>query len=383
MTVKQYSFSSVAEIDGHSGFSADLVLGFGSKALLADSALYPALQAAYPKAIIGLASSAGEIFNTEVMDQTLSVVALAFDHTRLQWRNVDVGDDTDSFTAGADLIRDLPADELQHVLILSDGSLVNGSELVKGMRSVLPDRIPVTGGLAGDGSDFGYTLVGINEIPRQGRIGAIGFYGTHLRVSHGSCGGWSPFGLEKTVTKATGNELLEINGRNALAMYKEYLGKHAADLPGSALLFPLSIRLEGEEDYLVRTILSVDNERSTMTFAGDLPVGSKVRFMRANTDKLVDAASTAASAALSPFDTGRPAIAFLVSCVGRKLVLGERVDEEVEAVAEVLGPDTILTGYYSYGELAPVRAGGSCELHNQTMTITCLQEEGEQPNATA
>lgn len=374
MTVQQYLLHNTDSFLASNDDAADLVLGFGAKSLLEGTDIYDSLRQQFPEAIIALCSSSGEIHGTEVYDDSLTLLSISFSKTSLRHHRVDIKDHPDSFSAGAEVVRDLMAEDLQHILVLSDGSLVNGSELVKGMHSTIPDHIPITGGLAGDGADFNYTLVGLNEKPKQGRILAIGFYGNSLRVAHGSFGGWEPFGLERTVTKSSANELFEINGKNALNMYKEYLGKYASELPGSALLFPLSIGLEDGDGYLVRTILSIDNERSSMIFAGDLPEGSKVRFMKANTDRLVDAASVAAKTSLTGFDEIEPEVALLISCVGRKLVLGRRVDEEVEAVAEVFGKNTIIGGYYSYGEISPLQEGGACELHNQTMTITCMQE---------
>lgn len=374
MKVAQYLLRGKKEFSGGIAPEVNLVLGFGFKPLLEGSGLYETLHQQFPNATIALCSSSGEIHHTEVYDDSITLLTMSFEQTELRDRVVNIKDHPNSFSAGAEVVKDLMAEDLQHILILSDGSLVNGSELVKGIQSVIPDRIPITGGLAGDGADFNYTLVGLNEAPTQGRILAIGFYGTSLRVAHGSFGGWEPFGLEKTITKSSGNELFEINGKNALSTYKEYLGKYASELPGSALLFPLAIRSGDGEEYLVRTILSIDDKKSSMTFAGDVPMGSKVRFMKANIDRLVDAASIAATTTLTGFDDIKPEIALLISCVGRKLVLGKRVDEEVEAVAEIFGKKTILGGYYSYGEISPFREGGGCELHNQTMTITCMQE---------
>jgi hypothetical protein len=352
MKVKQYLIRSLSALNLPIDPLADLVLGFGDKALLEDPTVYDTLREHFPSAIIALSSSSGEIYQAEVYDGTISLLTLSFEQTQLKHQGVNIKDYPDSFAAGAAVVRNLLTEDLQHILVLSDGSLVNGSKLVKGLRSIVADRVSVTGGLAGDGADFDYTLVGLNEAPMQGRILAIGFY----------------------VTKSTANELFELDGKSALNKYKEYLGEYASELPGSALLFPLSIRVEGGDKHLVRTILSIDNERSSMIFAGDVPEGSKVRFMRANIDRLIDAASTAANNALVGFDQLEPEVALLISCVGRKLVLGSRVDEEIEAVAEILGKKTLLSGYYSYGEISPLRKSGSCELHNQTMTITCMQE---------
>lgn len=230
----------------------------------------------------------------------------------------------------------------------------------------------ITGGLAGDGDQFQSTLVALDAPPREGLIAGIGFYGDKLQVHHGSQGGWEMFGLEKTVTRSEGNILYEIDGKNALQLYKKYLGAEADSLPGSALLFPLSVILPNGEQ-VVRTILSIDDNEGSMRFAGDIPQGAQVRLMKANFDKITNAASGAALQSLVA--TGaRPGLALLISCVGRKLILQSRTDEEVAAVNEVFGDGTLLTGFYSYGEISPIVSGGNCQLHNQTMTITTFYE---------
>ena len=161
-------------------------------------------------------------------------------------------------------------------------------------------------------------------------------------------------------------------------MYKQYLGKYADELPGSALLFPLYVRPQGSDSAVVRTILSIDNDEQSMTFAGDIPQGSYIRFMKANFDKIIDAATQAAVNSLTQFNDSvkaKPKLALLISCVGRKLILGKRVDEEVEAVKEIFGGNTLLSGFYSYGEISPLNVNAKCELHNQTMTITTFNED--------
>ena len=70
-----------------------------------------------------------------------------------------------------------------------------------------------------------------------------------------------------------------------------------------------------------------------------------------------------------------PGLALMVSCVGRKVVMGGRVEEEIEAVASVLGDEATLAGFYSYGEISPAHNGAACLLHNQTMTIGYLSED--------
>ncbi|MFY8112074.1 MAG: FIST signal transduction protein [Flavobacterium sp.] len=352
---------------------ADLVIGFGTGALVSDPLNYNAIREKFPNAVLTMASSAGEIFGKEVFDNTISLVAMQFDDTKIATSEVNIEEYANSFEAGKVLVDQLPKAKLKLIFVLSDGGKVNGSELVKGINEATANSVLVTGGLAGDGAKFEKTYVGLNQLPTSGKIVAIGFYGDKLQVSHGSIGGWESFGLERTVTKSDKNILYEIDNKSVLDLYKNYLGKYAQELPGSALLFPLSIKLNESEDVIVRTILSIDEQKQSMTFAGDLPLGSKVRFMKANFDKLIDAASDAAANCLK-MNAISPKVAILISCVGRKVILNNRIDEEVEAVSDIFNNTTLLTGFYSYGEISPLRPFSGCELHNQTMTITCLNE---------
>ncbi|GIQ61055.1 hypothetical protein Flavo103_41910 [Flavobacterium collinsii] len=351
----------------------DLVLGFGSREFLSDEKVFDQLKNKFPASQLILCSSAGEIYENEVLDNTISLTGIKFSSTIIRTFEVDITAFESSFQAGSFLIRKFDQENLKLVLIFSDGGKVNGSELVNGMNAVKNANVLIVGGLAGDGSRFEKTIVGLNKIPAQDKIIAIGFYGEKLLVSHGSLGGWESFGLERIVTKSENNVLYEIDGKNVLDLYKTYLGKYAEELPGSALLFPLSIKVVGVEEPIVRTILSIDEANQTMTFAGDVPKGGKVRFMKANFDRLIDAASGAATSCLE-LKSFNPKLALLISCVGRKLILGSRIDEEVEAVSDIFGDKTTLCGFYSYGEISPLKPFGECILHNQTMTITCINE---------
>jgi hypothetical protein len=200
-------------------------------------------------------------------------------------------------------------------------------------------------------------------------------YGSRLKVGFGSLGGWDSFGPERVVTRSKANVLYELDGRSALGLYRQYLGEQANGLPATGLLFPLSIRTRADETPVVRTILSIDEEAQSLTFAGDIPEGAYARLMNANFDRLIAGAAGAARTSYQAIGSTAPGLAILISCVGRKLVLKQRIEEEVEAVRKVLGAHAVLTGFYSYGEISPFTPGARCELHNQTMTITTLSEE--------
>ena len=358
---------------GSLGERAQLVLAFASTALMKEGGPLQALRRAYPRAHLLACSTAGEIFGTQVTDDTLVATAVRFETTTVAGAAVAVPDADASAEAGAALARALARPGLVHVLAISDGLHVNGSALVRGLTEGLPPQVTITGGLSGDGARFRETLVAWDGPPAPRTIAAVGFYGDRLRVGHGSLGGWDPFGPERLVTRARGNVLYEVDGRPALALYKAYLGVHAEALPASGLLFPLSLRTEHGAG-LVRTILAVDEAEASMTFAGDVPEGAYVRLMKANFDRLIDGAIGAARASHERLGAAPADLAVLISCVGRKLVLRQRVEEEVEGVREVLGEKTVLTGFYSYGEISPFTPTGRCELHNQTMTITTLSE---------
>jgi hypothetical protein len=359
---------------GTLGDAAQLIFLFGSTAILKGKAYLAAIRTAYPRALLVGCSTSGEICGTQVLDNSLVATAVSFEYTRIQSTDVDIADVGCSFATGERLANSLDKKELIHVFVFSDGLSVNGSELVAGLTKHLPAHVSLTGGLSGDGTRFQETLVFSEGQPRANAVVAVGFYGTRLKIGYGSSGGWDPFGPERLITRSEGNVLYELDRKSALELYKTYLGEHAEGLPATGLLFPLSIRSKQTETPVVRTILSISDSAQSMTFAGDVPEGAYARFMKANFDRLIDGAAEAARTSSKVDGCGSPELAVLVSCVGRKLVLKQRTEEEVEGVRDILG-DAVLTGFYSYGEIAPFVPGARCDLHNQTMTITTFSEK--------
>ncbi|MEE9364340.1 MAG: FIST N-terminal domain-containing protein [Cellulophaga sp.] len=319
-------------------------------------------------------STAGEILGNEVLDSTIALTAVKFAKTKIKVVDVDlVAYNLDSFKAGEEISTKLKEKDLRHIFVLSDGLIVNGAELVKGLHSNIEKSVSITGGLAGDGSNFENTFVISNNKIQSKKIVALGLYGADLKIGFGSKGGWDSIGIERLVTKSENNVLYELDGQPALDLYKTYLGNKAKDLPGSGLLFPLSMRDEDNKIPVVRTILAIDEKDKSLTFAGNIPQGSYVRLMKANIDRIINGAEQ--SAIISKNNTeDQHQLAFLISCVGRRLVMKQLVEEEVEAVNEVFGSEIYTTGFYSYGEIAPFDKFSPCALHNQTMTITTFSE---------
>jgi len=348
-----------------------LVFAFGNRKLLEKESIFNEVKALYPNSDIVFSSTAGEIFDTKVFDASIVLTAIYFEKSTYKIQNINIKSFKDSCKAGKSIAVEYIKNKPKGVFILSDGQLVNGSNLVKGLQQDIFADIPITGALAGDDDKFEKTLVSYNSQPKEGEIIAIAFYGDNLKIAYGSMGGWTPFGPERTITKSDSNKLYELDGKSALELYKTYLGDKAKELPGSALLFPLSIKLDNNKS-IVRTILSID-ENDAMIFAGEVPQGSTVRLMKANFDKLIDGAILAAKKT-NKFYKEEADLAILISCVGRKLVLNQRIEEEVEEAKNVLGKNIKITGFYSYGEISPIGYKEKCELHNQTMTITTFKE---------
>lgn len=376
MQIEQRHWTPTSGWEGTSdlGAEAGLVLVFGGTDVLAQRQHFDVVRASYPKATIIGCSTAGEILGTRVFDDTLAVTAVRFERTQIRTAYGMAVEGESSHSRGKLLGAELPKEGLRHVFVLSDGIHVNGSDLVRGIREELPTEVQVTGGLSGDGARFKTTLVLDPSGAQQRRIVAVGFYGEALKVGFGSLGGWDAFGPSRVITRAEANVLFELDGQPALTLYKSYLGEHAKALPGSGLLFPLSLKTgSSSTTEVVRTVLGVDEDRKSMTFAGDMPVGAHARLMKANFDRLIEGAHGAALASVS---SGGPApqLAVLISCVGRKMVLKQRTEEELEAVREIVG-DAAISGFYSYGEICPSMPDASCELHNQTMTITTFSEQ--------
>ena len=324
-------------------------------------------------------STAGEISSQGVYDGSIVITALRFRQPAFRVASVELADMADSLAAGQRLAARLAHPDLRHVLVLGQGAGINGSALVDGLTGTLGSAVVVSGGLAGDGGRFtGARVWGPDGISATSVVG-IGFDGPGWHISHGSMGGWQRFGPVRTVTRSEGNVLYELDGERALDIYKRYLGDYAAQLPASGLLFPWSVLgSDAQAEGITRTLLGISEADGSLIMAGDIPQGGKLQLMHASVDALVDAAEqaaeTAAHTAANPPSTPDQALALLVSCVGRKLVMGARVDEEVEAVGQMLGQHTTLAGFYSNGEISPHIHSTNCKLHNQTMTITLLSE---------
>lgn len=349
----------------------DLVLVFFDHPECVKGVWFDELRALYPHAIIAGCSTSGSICGTEISDNNAVATAISFEKSRVRCVSGVAADFATTQVMGESLGKELLEEDLRHIFILSDGLLINGSDLARGLASVLPEGINITGGLAGDGTRFGATYVIANQAAQSNTVAMIGFYGETLHSKTGCFAGWEEFGPERTITRATGNVLYEIDGKPALELYKSYLGEFAADLPGSGLRFPISIRPDADSAPIIRTLLAVNEEDQSLTFAGDTPQGELCRLLKTNMDSLIEHAGMAAQASYAEHEG--EFLVLMVSCVGRRLVLGQLCEEELEIAQEALGESAIMSGFYSYGELSAF-GESRCSLHNQTMTLVSIYE---------
>lgn len=359
--------------------SANLVLVFGSFKRFSDAKLPAQLKERYPTAQIIGCTTSGEISKNGVFDDSLQITAITWEKSTQRVVQTKMSGMQNSFETAASLARQLKADSLRTVLVLSEGLNVNGSELLQGFQSVLGD-VPIVGGMAGDSAAFVKTLQLFNDNISNNMVIAVGLYGKNLVTASGALGGWKPYGPPRKITRSEKNVVYEMDGKPALSLYKMYIGDaYSKGLPSTGLKFPLAIIEEGKRDVeKIRTLLAVNHDDGSLTFAGNVEEGLTVRLCQTTHDKLVEGAGGAAhlvTGALSAANTAQAGLAICVSCVGRKGVMADLTVDEITRVQEIMGSQTVITGFYSYGEFAPRPNTSDSVLHNQTMTIGYLSED--------
>ena len=367
-----YNSSNIwQKVSGDDIQSPQVIIVFGVVPYFTEKC-YADLREKFPNSDIVGCSTAGTIYGETVDDVTVATfISLEKGFTKIAFKDYTLASESES--VGKSIANELNAKDLKHIFILSEGLNINGSELAAGFNNILAKDVRVTGGLAGDGTNFLNTYVIANDSAKKNRVVAIGFYGDSLSIRSGCFAGWDEFGSERVITKSKGNVLFEIDGKPALELYKSYLAEETSELPASGLKFPISIRKNNKDNPVIRTLLSIDEDEQSIIFAGDVPEGYNCRLMKSNIDKLIDNAGLAADQAkIKDIDAE---LCIAVSCVGRRIVLSQLVEEEIESVKERLEDTTLITGFYSYGELAPLEGLVECALHNQTMTLTIINEK--------
>ena len=360
-------------LQGKEQLKNPLVLVFGNRYLLEDEAVLKNIREEFSYEHLVFGSTSGEIMNGNVLDNSISVTAIELEKSTFIIERENISNfDLQPNLLGEALLSKLPKESLKHLFVISEG-LLDGSKLIEGIENNLSNAIALTGGLCGDDARFEKTLSSYKENPKQGEVILIGLYGDALEVTYASAGGWFPFGPERKITKSKDNIVFEIDDKPALELYKNHLAHRASGLPSASLSFPLNVTYEGKQQPVVRAVLGMDESQNTLILAGDAPENSKVQLMMASIDAIIDGAQHATELAMKNREK-KADIAILVSCIGRKLVMNQRVREETEYIKETLDASTVTTGFYSYGQIAPFNGNDYTNLHNQTMTVTLISE---------
>jgi len=378
MKVNQLVYQSKSEISeslkNYNTDSYDIHFIFADKKYLMDESITSLIYATFKNSILMGCSTAGEIGNKQVHEGSFVLTSIKFETSRVKKSTYHLKNVKESFSAGEFIANQLLEEDLKYVYVLSDGINVNGSNLLDGINSVLNETVNVSGGLAGDNAEFLDTYVAdMNNNFVINCVSAVGFYGDQISTDSGSFGGWDSFGIDRLVTKSIENVVYEIDGKPALDLYKSYLGELSNELPGSALFFPLEMRTIENDESLVRTILGINEKDKSLTFAGNIAEGSYIKLMKTNVERVINGAEKAALQ-LPISQNLKNELIFMVSCVGRKLVLKQLTQDEIDAVTSQFGENTTFAGFYSYGEFSKLKMQSTCSLHNQTMTLTSLKE---------
>lgn len=354
--------------------NSPLVIVFGDRILLEDADVLQSLKQEFPYQDIIYGSTAGEIAGSHVLDESLSVTAIEFEKTKFIVKYANVLDfDKDEEKLGRALYKQMPHENLKHLFVVSTGNFINCSMLINGIEESMAKSIALTGGVCGDGNRFEKTVASYNEAPKEGEVVLVGFYGESLEVSYASFGGFQPFGPERTITKASNNVVYEIDGQSAIDLYNKYLAEKAENIMVSRLAYPLNVIQPGKDYAIVRTILDIETTDGSIVLAGNCAQDSRAQLMMGSVHGIVQGAEQAAKYAMQG-RKNNPQLAILVSCMGRKAIMGQRVEEEIELIQEIIGAHVPVTGFYSYAEMAPVHDRYECEVHNQTMTLTLFSE---------
>ncbi len=362
-----YSSQSITDLS-----KASFVLVFASRTMLESSAWIDTIQDRYKNVPVVSCSSSGMIYQSALKEDEVSGIAVQLEKTIVRIESKQLADFSDSKEMGHQLGTDLMEPDLKHVLLFSDGWLVNGSELIDGIYGALSEAVTVGGGFAGDGANFSRTLIGLNQQIERGMVVAIGMYGENLSVGFGKHGGWNEFGEEMEVTEVNGREIVQLDNQSVLSLYREFLGEDADGLPGKALMYPLAVKLPDFPNPLVRTVMNIDDLEGTIATGQPVPKGAKIQFMRAKFDNIIKGVEQAAEESLKNH-ISTPEFALVVSCIGRKLLFGKQIEEEIAIVKQALGNTPIVSGFYSNGEIC-MDERGLAELHHQYLTVTTFKE---------
>lgn len=363
------------------GITPDLVIVFSS-VRYDQKELIRGVREVAPQSLMSGCSDAGEITNRGPMKESVVVMAIKSDtvtFTTALGMDVKAGPRNAGQAVARAIKENAPA-PLRALAMFPDVLVGNGADIVRGVLDTMGAHFPVVGGAAGDDFLFQKTFQYHNGEVVSGAVAGVGFSG-NFSMGIGMRHGWVPIGMPMKVTKAEGAVLHELDGRPAVSIYEDYFGENTEDLRKEplarmAITYPLGIKVGESEEYLIRDPITVD-EKGSITCAAEIPEGSEVRLMIGSKEKAIEAAQEAARHLMSEFETEKtsPKFVLMFNCIAREKLFGQKANEEIQAVMDILGRDVPLIGFYTYGEQAPL--GGEIRdtekidsrFYNETMVM--------------
>lgn len=369
------------------GVEAPQIVVVMSSPMFFQEELIRGVRSVYPQAPLIGCSTAGLITSDGPLEKAVGVLLLHSDtmsFSPIRVDNISKGMRAAGKQFG-ERVSQMAGGPPKGAFIFSDALSGNGTELVRGVFETLGTGFPLMGGAAGDDMAFKKTYQYCNDEVLSDA--AVGFaVGGNVSFAAGADHGWRPIGKELTVTKAEGTTLYELDGKPAFSIYEDYFGdaakkfKNALSLP--AVTYPLGMKTgEGKSEYyMIRVPLAVKDDGSIMCGA-EVIEGSKVRLMIGDIDTALLAAEARAKSIVERTADSRPRLAFLSDCVARKVLFGRRIGEEIEKLNEFRAQGIVLFGFYSYGQIAPLREipanVNTCDpgFYEQSLSIAVMGEE--------
>jgi len=333
-------------------------------------------------------TTGGEISTDGVSDDSVVVMAIQSDKVKFATaigKDISKGEIKAGKQLAERLLKKMPKKTAKTLVMVPDGLAGDGSDIILGAQKVLGEYFEIVGGSLGDGADFKKTYQYYDGKVYEDSVPGL-MIGGNIVTATGIRAGWESIGNRVKVTKAKSNVVYELDGEPALDFYEKCLGPvRAKKLPAIALEYPFGMidekaAIGGKELYFqLRAPLAVDRKKKSITFAAAIPVGKNITITTASRNAIISGSGLAGKQAQDTFKGDKPAFMLIFDCIGRKLVLGSRTQEEVTAVQNVLGMDIPMVGFFTYGEIGPidkrVRKLQSTRYHNQTTVILIVGEK--------
>ncbi|MDP2594085.1 MAG: FIST N-terminal domain-containing protein [bacterium] len=342
-------------------------------------AMLNGVRAALPGASVIGCSSAGAITEDGVQEQAVSVLVLANDSgTFVPVKVTGIG--ADMRGAGkkfGEALKD-SGQEIKLAFVFSDALAGNGTEMVRGILDVLGAGFPIAGGAAGDDMAFKKTYQYYDDEVLSDAVVGFGVAG-NVEVAVGADHGWQPLGDAHIVTKAEGTKLIELDGRPAFTIYQDYFDERANDfkqaLSLQAVTYPLGMKAKDVGEYMIRVPLAI-GEDGSITCGADVVVGSEIYLMVGTLASAMEAAKMTAQKLVDRVVHVEPRVVFVSDCVARKILFGEHGNEEIALLKSIGGPNAVIFGLYTYGQIATLQPPpaniNTCDpgFYEQSISIT-------------